>query len=65
MFGLTLGVSGQGELIRLKMDRATGQMFSQMTGSMFGNSSTYGGPSTQETRDTGSAFKHNIKTAYK
>ena len=53
MFGLTLGVSGQGELGRLKMDRATGQMFSLMIGSkaidqMFGSSSTDGGPSAQQ-----------------
>lgn len=48
----TLRISDQEELSRLKMDKATGQMFSQMTWSkemcqMFSNSSTYGGTYTQ------------------
>lgn len=53
VFGLTLGVGCQGELSRLKTDRATGQMFSQMTGSkaiyqMCASSSTDGGTSARQ-----------------
>lgn len=53
IFVNTLRINDQGEESRLKMDRATGQMFSQMTWSkemcqMFSNSSTYGGTYTQQ-----------------
>lgn len=56
----TLGINDQGEMSRLKMDRATDQMFSQMARSkemcqMFPNSSTHGGTKAQQ----GSHCKRN------